>query len=528
MISSANTKTLNQNAAAAQPAVTDYHAIDQLLDLSFEALFAEPVYVQHGEDIHIIEHGDEGLPTSEERFLEISFEGLFNVPVKVSYGNTEEDDAVEDFGLVQSQASTLTVFKVDFGDEGDEISEEKEISISVKFEVGEEEVSITKEPDDELPMPEETPPPAPPEPPAGNIAPTVQDSTGSVDEYDFIGPFFEDFDDGNIFPTDPDGPDNYILNLFHDSSDTATITEGDMSPVDIDGFYGVLLIYEDGFWEYTIDESSILLSSLDGGESDDEVFYVEIFDGLEFGYGTITITVNGAYEGSAPVVLDLNRDNTISLLSIDESQVTQTVNGQLSQMGWVDPSDGFLMYDKDGNGAFTDISEIAFADYHPDAQTDLQGLQLVFDTNQDNVFDAQDDLWDQFGIWQDLNTNGVTDAGEFSSLSAHNVISFNLESDPLSQTSEGNIIHGFSSYTLSSGETILLGDVTLATRPIEEQEVLDLESHSLSDLLSSNADQAPVATQTQAEENLASPEMLAQSFEEGQALEQMATASALG
>ena len=94
-------------------------------------------------------------------------------------------------------------------------------------------------------------------------------------------------------------------------------------------------------------------------------------------------------------------------------------DGTLEQSSWVSPDDAFLVHDANNDEIVNDGSEIVFADLHPDAATDLEGLRLVFDSNEDGVLDANDDLFSEFGIWQDANSDGVTDAGEYSFHQSH-------------------------------------------------------------------------------------------------------------
>jgi hypothetical protein len=56
----------------------------------------------------------------------------------------------------------------------------------------------------------------------------------------------------------------------------------------------------------------------------------------------------------------------------------------------------------------------------------MQALALVFDTNNDGIFDRKDDAWRDFGIWQDLNSDGVQQSGEFKDLASWGVQSIAL------------------------------------------------------------------------------------------------------
>jgi hypothetical protein len=60
------------------------------------------------------------------------------------------------------------------------------------------------------------------------------------------------------------------------------------------------------------------------------------------------------------------------------------------------------------------------------AVTDLDALRIYFDTNQDGIFDAEDAHWYSFGVWQDLNSDGLMDAGEFETLDYYGIVGFEL------------------------------------------------------------------------------------------------------
>lgn len=175
-------------------------------------------------------------------------------------------------------------------------------------------------------------------------------------------------------------------------------------------------------------------------------------------------TISGNTGGDVvPIVLDLNHDGEIQLISAESSQVAWDIDGSGEhQMGWVGPEDGLLVYDKDHDGLVTDISEFMLSSYHPDARTDLEGMLLAFDTNHDHIFDARDEHFDAFGVWQDKNSDGITDDGEFGSLIDWGIESISLDSDHISSMQEGNTIYGSSSYKTIDGESYRVGDVGLS------------------------------------------------------------------
>jgi hypothetical protein len=97
--------------------------------------------------------------------------------------------------------------------------------------------------------------------------------------------------------------------------------------------------------------------------------------------------------------------------------------------------------------------------------TDLEGLAIGFDTNGDGVFDAQDEKFGEFVVWQDGNQNGASDAGEVSSLVAWSIASIDLVSDGVQRNpADGVFEAGRSIATTTDGQTILLADAAFDFR----------------------------------------------------------------
>ncbi|MGG6898584.1 adhesin [Rhizobium sp. BR 315] len=197
-----------------------------------------------------------------------------------------------------------------------------------------------------------------------------------------------------------------------------------------------------------------------------------------------------AHSGHNPVLLDLNGDGHIDLRPLDTnalatgSSVTFDWNGDGARDGtaWVGPQDGFLAIDlgEDGqagpDGKIDQSKELAFSEWATPEQvaanggsvSDLDGLRLAFDTNHDNVLDANDARWSEFRVWRDVNQNGIVDDGELQTMSQAGIKLINLLSTSNgSQTfSDGSAITGTSSYQTTDGTShYLVGDATLAYQP---------------------------------------------------------------
>ena len=155
-----------------------------------------------------------------------------------------------------------------------------------------------------------------------------------------------------------------------------------------------------------------------------------------------------------PLVLDLDGDG-LEFTSLGQNQAHFDLDGDLfaEKTGWLRPDDGFLVLDRDGNGAIDDISELFGAPGVP-GFTELAAL----DSNGDGVIDAADSDFALLQIWQDLDSDGVSDAGELSSLTEAGIVSIDLGATAIDvTTSSDHHLAGKDSAARSDlkGETVL-------------------------------------------------------------------------
>ncbi len=200
-------------------------------------------------------------------------------------------------------------------------------------------------------------------------------------------------------------------------------------------------------------------------------------------YGKVrsrTVYYDDGSQGSLPVLLDLDGDGHVDLRPLDLTATNPTptfdwdVDGVRDKTAWVGPNDGFLAIDlgADGSagpdGIIDQARELAFSLWPENDATsdisDLEGLRLVFDTNHDNVLDANDARWSEFRIWRDSNQNGVSDAGELLTMSEAGIKLVNLIPNPAGGQAfdDGSAISGTSSYQTTNGQTHLVADASLA------------------------------------------------------------------
>jgi hypothetical protein len=175
----------------------------------------------------------------------------------------------------------------------------------------------------------------------------------------------------------------------------------------------------------------------------------------------------GAFEVNpeflAPIIMDLDGQGVdIATFAPEELGFDANQNGITdSMLSWAGVGSGFLVYDYTGTGLVTHADQLAFVNYAEGAQTDLEGLRMAFDSNNDSIFNAEDELFSKFGIWEDKNQNAITDAGEFASLTEVGIEAISLVSDGQSAVYDSHIVFGYGDYLLSDGTIRNFADTAL-------------------------------------------------------------------
>ncbi len=168
------------------------------------------------------------------------------------------------------------------------------------------------------------------------------------------------------------------------------------------------------------------------------------------GYGALT-AANFTSSAIDPIILDLDH-NGIALTTLDNG-VSFDINadGHQDKIAWTAGSDGILAYDVDGNGTIDNGSEIFSPHFAGGTYVDGLAALATLDSNHDGKIDANDEAFSKLTIWQDLNHNGISDAGELSSLSDHQIASLSLDAHASDSTINGQSILSDGSYTLDDG-----------------------------------------------------------------------------
>ena len=96
-----------------------------------------------------------------------------------------------------------------------------------------------------------------------------------------------------------------------------------------------------------------------------------------------------------------------------------------------------------------------------DFDNSLEALASL-DDNGDGVIDANDAAFDEILVWQDANSDGVSQAGELQSLADHGITSIDLGAQAADRDVNGNHVFAEGQITLESGEVGTYVGVDLA------------------------------------------------------------------
>ena len=158
-----------------------------------------------------------------------------------------------------------------------------------------------------------------------------------------------------------------------------------------------------------------------------------------------------------PLILDLDGDGIETTNLRSGAYFDHDGNGFAEQTGWVDPDDGLLVRDINGNGRIDSGKEL-FGDQTilkngSNASNGFQALSDL-DDNHDGKIDSNDAAFSQLKVWQDIDGDGYSSAGELKSLSDAGITGINLNSIPSSTTDpEGNTQTRIGSFEKADGTT---------------------------------------------------------------------------
>ena len=136
---------------------------------------------------------------------------------------------------------------------------------------------------------------------------------------------------------------------------------------------------------------------------------------------TVAITI------AFPIGIDLDGDG-LCLIGLDYTTAFYDMDGDgiRDKTGWVCGEDALLVFDIDNDNKISKQKEINFKAWSEKAFSDLDGLKMVFDTNQDGKIDKNDKDFHLLKIWQDINQNGISEINELKTLEKAGIESISL------------------------------------------------------------------------------------------------------
>jgi hypothetical protein len=167
-----------------------------------------------------------------------------------------------------------------------------------------------------------------------------------------------------------------------------------------------------------------------------------------------------------PLVLDLNGDglNLTGMSSIAPSFDMFGTNFAVPT-GWVQPTDGILVLDKNNNGKIDNVGEL----FGGQGASGFAAL-AAYDLNGDGVIDASDAVYSQLRVWQDANGNAVADPGELHTLADLGIASISVAGTAQTGVSvAGNQVTATGTFTRTDGSTGSIGNVTFTTDPFDSK-----------------------------------------------------------
>jgi hypothetical protein len=203
--------------------------------------------------------------------------------------------------------------------------------------------------------------------------------------------------------------------------------------------------------------------------------------------GVLASSVFNLNIAATPLVLDLNGDGVQTTSINDGTQFDLLATGQKQNVGWVSKEDALLAIDLNDDGQinsgaelFGDHTQLADGSLAKDGWAALGAL----DSNADGKIDAQDAKFNLLRLWEDIDSDGTTDAGELRSLVDAGVASINLAADSNSVQQNGNVVQAFSTFTRTDGSTHQIADVGLAVKPTEPLTRIDMAADTVDNTLS--------------------------------------------
>jgi len=169
-----------------------------------------------------------------------------------------------------------------------------------------------------------------------------------------------------------------------------------------------------------------------------------------------------------PLAIDLNGDG-VRTISIDSGVLFDFNDDQMrTGTGWLDANDGFLVYDRNGNGVIDNGGELFGVDTRKtDGSLAKDGFDALrdLDSNGDGIFNVKDTKFGNVRIWQDKNSDGISQTDELKTLDELGITAINLDSQETNIDSNGNRIAATGTVEFADGATSTAANLDLSSNP---------------------------------------------------------------
>ncbi|MBK7000755.1 MAG: hypothetical protein IPH35_12550 [Rhodoferax sp.] len=168
----------------------------------------------------------------------------------------------------------------------------------------------------------------------------------------------------------------------------------------------------------------------------------------------------------SPIALDLNGDGIKTIGVTAGVSFDLLGSGSKVQTGWVAGGDGFLVMDRNHDGAINDGAELfGQGTTLANGQKAANGYLALseIDSNADGVINASDAKFADLMVWVDSDSNAVSQSGELHSLGSLGITQLDLNAATSTEVNNGNLIGLVSNFTTTDGAVHEMADVWFAT-----------------------------------------------------------------
>lgn len=161
---------------------------------------------------------------------------------------------------------------------------------------------------------------------------------------------------------------------------------------------------------------------------------------------------------SDPIVLDMTGEGLALRPLSDGIHFDVTGDGIADRTGWIGPGNALLVRDGNGNGLIDDARELVSERFGSGFNSSLDALASL-DRNHDGRLDAADDGFAMLKVWQDADSDGVSQPGELRGLSEAGIRSIATAATASDASLAGNKILGTTSMTMADGSSHVVAGV---------------------------------------------------------------------